>query len=40
MEQDLRDNLNILRDVHKGSTIYNNKAIRLDGVGEKTASLL
>lgn len=35
MEQDLRDNLNILRDVHKGSTIYNNKAIRLDGVGEK-----
>ncbi len=34
MEESLKENLNILKDVHKNSNIYNNKCIRLDDVTE------
>lgn len=39
MSDDLLENLNILKDVHKNSNIYNNKSIRLDGVTEQNGRI-
>lgn len=39
MDDDLLENLNIIKDVHKNSNIYNNKSIRLDGVTEQNGKI-
>ena len=39
MRDDLLENLNIIKDVHKNSNIYNNKAIRLNGITEENGKI-